>query len=147
MIDIVFLRNHPDEVRENIRKKFQEKKLPLVDEAIALDEKRRALQTEGDSLRASRNAISKQIGQFMKEKKIEEAEAAKAQVNAEALRLAEIERETEETSNRLTQVMMRIPNMISADTPIGKDDSENVEGQRFLEPKTPDFGTIKRNRR
>ncbi|MDE6676218.1 MAG: serine--tRNA ligase, partial [Clostridia bacterium] len=126
MIDIAFLRNNPDAVRENIRKKFQDKKLPLVDEAIALDAKRRALQTEGDTLRASRNALSKQIGQLMKEKKLDEAEKAKAQVNADALRLAQIEKETEEASNKLNEVMMRIPNIISPETPIGKDDSENV---------------------
>ena len=106
---------------------------------ISLDEKRRALQTEGDSLRASRNALSKQIGQLMREKKAAEAEEIKKQVNADADRLVRIEKETEETTAALTQVMMRIPNFISAQTPIGKDDGENVERQRFLEPKTPDF--------
>ena len=139
MIDIAVLRNDPERVRENLKKKFQEKKLPLVDEALALDEKRRALQTEGDSLRASRNALSKQIGQLMREKKAAEAEEIKKQVNADADRLVRIEKETEETTAALTQVMMRIPNFISAQTPIGKDDGENVERQRFLEPKTPDF--------
>lgn len=139
MIDIAVLRNDPERVRENLRKKFQEKKLPLVDEAIALDAKRRALQTEGDSLRANRNALSKQIGQLMREKKTAEAEAVKQQVNADAQRLAQIEKETEETTDALTQIMMRIPNFISAQTPIGKDDRENVERQRFLEPKTPAF--------
>ncbi|MCI8499088.1 MAG: serine--tRNA ligase [Clostridia bacterium] len=139
MIDIAVLRNDPERVRENLKKKFQEKKLPLVDEALALDEKRRALQTEGDSLRASRNALSKQIGQLMREKKAAEAEEIKKQVNADADRLVRIEKETEETTAALTQVMMRIPNFISAETPIGKDDGENVERQRFLEPKTPDF--------
>ena len=139
MIDIAVLRNDPERVRENLKKKFQEKKLPLVDEALALDEKRRALQTEGDSLRASRNALSKQIGQLMREKKAAEAEEIKKQVNADADRLVRIEKETEETTAALTQVMMRIPNFISAQTPIGKDDGENVERQRFLEPKTLDF--------
>lgn len=139
MIDVAFLRANPDKVRENIKKKFQDKKLPLVDEAIALDAKKRALQTEGDNLRASRNALSKQIGLLMREKKTAEAEEVKAQVNADAKRLEEIERESEEVAARLKEVMMRIPNIISPETPIGKDDSENVERQRFLEPKIPDF--------
>ena len=139
MIDIALLRSDPDRVRKNIEKKFQHQKLPLVDEALALDEKRRALQTEGDALRAARNTLSKQIGMLMREKKTEEAEAVKAQVNANAARLSEIEAETEETSARLKAVMMRIPNIISDETPVGKDDSENVERRRFLEPKVPDF--------
>ena len=139
MIDVAFLRANPDKVRENIKKKFQDKKLPLVDEAIALDAKKRALQTEGDNLRASRNALSKQIGLLMREKKTAEAEEIKAQVNADAKRLDEIEKESEEVAARLKEVMMRIPNIISPETPIGKDDSENVERQRFLEPKVPDF--------
>ena len=139
MIDIALLRSDPDRVRKNIEKKFQHQKLPLVDEALALDEKRRALQTEGDTLRAARNTLSKQIGMLMREKKTEEAEAVKAQVNANAARLSEIEAETEETSARLKAVMMRIPNIVSDETPVGKDDSENVERQRFLEPKVPDF--------
>ncbi len=139
MIDIALLRNNPDKVRDNIRKKFQDHKLPLVDEALELDEKKRALQTEGDNLRAARNALSKQIGQLMREKKTEEAEKVKAQVNADAKRLEEIERESEEVSAKLKDAMMRIPNIISPDTPIGKDDTENVERQRFLEPKVPDF--------
>ena len=139
MIDIALLRSHPDLVRENIRKKFQDRKLPLVDEALALDEKKRALQTEGDTLRAARNALSKQIGLLMREKKTDEAEKAKAQVNADAARLAQIEEETQRVQEQLTKVMMSIPNIISPETPIGKDDSQNVEGKRFLEPKTPDF--------
>ncbi len=139
MIDIALLRADPERVRENLRKKFQEHKLGLVDEALALDARRRALQTEGDSLRAARNALSKQIGALMKEKKTEEAAAVKAQVTADAERLAAVEAETAETEERLKAVMMRIPNLISAETPIGKDDSENVERQRFLEPKTPPF--------
>lgn len=139
MIDVAFLRANPDAVRENIKKKFQDKKLPLVDEAIALDAKRRALQTEGDELRASRNSLSKQIGFLMREKKIKEAEEAKARVNADAKRLEEVEKEAEEVSAQLKVVMMRIPNIISPDTPLGKDDSENVERKRFLEPKIPDF--------
>ena len=139
MIDIAILRADPDRVRENIKKKFQDNKLPLVDEALALDEKRRALQTEGDALRAARNTLSKQIGQLMREKKTQEAEAVKAQVNADAARLAAIETETGGVSERLKAIMMRIPNFISADTPIGKNDTENVERERFLEPKVPDF--------
>ena len=139
MIDIAILRADPDRVRENIRKKFQDQKLPLVDEALALDEKRRTLQTEGDALRASRNALSKQIGLLMREKKTEEAERVKAQVNADAARLAVIETETGEVSERLKAIMMRLPNFISADTPIGRNDTENVERERFLEPKVPDF--------
>lgn len=139
MIDIAILRADPDRVRENLRKKFQENKLPLVDEALALDEKRRALQTEGDALRAARNVLSKQIGMLMREKKTQEAEAVKAQVNADAARLADIETEAEEAGARLKAIMMRLPNFISADTPIGRNDTENVERERFLEPKVPDF--------
>ena len=139
MIDIAILRADPDRVRENLKKKFQENKLPLVDEALALDEKRRALQTEGDALRAARNALSKQIGMLMREKKTQEAEAVKAQVNADAARLADIETEAEEAGARLKAIMMRLPNFISADTPIGRNDTVNVERERFLEPKVPDF--------
>ena len=139
MIDITILRADPDRVRENIKKKFQENKLPLVDEALALDEKRRALQTEGDALRAARNALSKQIGLLMREKKTDEAEKVKAQVNADAARLADIEKEAAEASERLKAIMMRIPNFISAETPIGRNDTQNVERERFLEPKVPDF--------
>ena len=139
MIDINLIRTQPDLVRENIRKKFQEKKLPLVDEALSLDARRRALTQEGDNLRASRNALSKQIGMLMREKKTEEAEKVKAQVNADAERLVKIEKEEGEVSEQLKKVMMAIPNIISPETPIGKDDYENVEGQRFLEPKVPDF--------
>ena len=139
MIDIAILRADPDRVRENIKKKFQENKLPLVDEALALDEKRRALQTEGDALRAARNALSKQIGLLMREKKTDEAEKVKAQVNADAARLADIEKEAAEASERLRAIMMRIPNFISAETPIGRNDTQNVERERFLEPKVPDF--------
>ncbi len=139
MIDIAILRADPDRVRENLKKKFQDNKLPLVDEALALDEKRRALQTEGDTLRAARNTLSKQIGQLMREKKTQEAEAVKAQVNADAERLSAIEQEAGEVAERLKAIMMRIPNFISAETPIGRNDTENVERERFLEPKVPDF--------
>ena len=139
MIDIALLRSDPELVRENLKKKFQDHKLPLVDKALELDEKRRTLQTEGDKLRASRNTLSKQIGLLMREKKLDEAEKVKAEVNANAARLQEIEKESEAAAEELKSVMMRIPNIISKDTPIGKDDSENVERKRFLEPKTPDF--------
>ncbi|MDE7158603.1 MAG: serine--tRNA ligase [Clostridiales bacterium] len=139
MIDIALIRTQPELVRENIKKKFQEHKLPLVDEALALDEKRRALQTEGDTLRASRNTLSKQIGALMKEGKKEEAEKVKAQVNANAKRLEEIEALSEETAEKLKKVMMSIPNIISPETPIGKDDSENVERQKFLSPAEKPF--------
>ena len=139
MIDIALLRSEPELVRENIKKKFQDKKLPLVDEALALDTKKRALQTEGDELRAARNALSKQIGMLMREKKLDEAEKVKAQVNADAERLTAIEAESETIGARLKQVMMSIPNIISPETPIGKNDEENVERERFLEPKVPDF--------
>ena len=139
MIDIALLRSEPELVRENIKKKFQHHKLPLVDEALALDERRRALQIEGDSLRASRNTLSKQIGALMKDNKVDEANAVKAQVTKNAARLEEIEKESAEVAEQLKGVMMRIPNIISKDTPIGKDDTENVEGQRFLEPRVPDF--------
>ncbi len=139
MIDIALLRSDPGLVRENIKKKFQDRKLPLVDEALALDGKYRALRMEGDALRASRNTLPKQIGGLMREKKTEEANAVKAQVEKNAARLEEIEKETQEVSEKLKAVMMRIPNIISPDTPIGKDDTENVEGVRFLEPRVPDF--------
>ncbi|MBP5242099.1 MAG: serine--tRNA ligase [Clostridia bacterium] len=139
MIDINLIRTNPDLVKENIKKKFQDKKLPLVDEVLLLDEKKRALQTEGDALRASRNTLSKQIGGLMKEKKFAEAEEVKAQVNANATRLAEIEKEQAEAEERLKTCMMAIPNIISPDVPIGKDDSENVELKRFGEPTVPDF--------
>ncbi|MGN1051805.1 MAG: serine--tRNA ligase, partial [Candidatus Scatosoma sp.] len=111
MIDINLIRTNPEKVRENIRKKFQEKKLPLVDEALALDTKRRALIAEGDALRAARNSLSKQVGALMKAGKKDEAEKVKAQVTADAARLAEIEKETEETDAALKKTMMAIPNI------------------------------------
>ena len=139
MIDINLIRTDPEKVRENIRKKFQEKKLPLVDEALTLDTKRRALIAEGDKLRAARNTLSKQVGALMKEGKKDEAEKVKAEVAADAARLAEIEKETEATDAALKKVMMAIPNIIASDVPIGKDDSENVELKRFGEPYVPPF--------
>ena len=139
MIDIALIRNDPELVKENIRKKFQDHKLPLVDEALVLDTKRRALIAEGDALRSARNTLSKQVGMLMKEGKKEEAEAVKAQVKADADRLLAIEKENEEVEAALKKVMMSIPNIIADDVPIGKDDSENVELQRFGEAKVPDF--------
>ncbi len=139
MIDINFLRNNPEAVRENIRKKFQDKKLPLVDEVLALDAKRRELQTEGDARRAKRNSLSAQIGKMMREKKAEEAAKVKEEVVENNDRIAEIEKQTEEISAKLKQDMMAIPNIIADDVPIGKDDSENVERQRFLEPVEKPF--------
>ena len=139
MIDINLIRSNPELVKENIRKKFQDKKLPLVDEVLSLDERRRALQTEGDGLRAARYALSKQIGGLMREKKIAEAEEVKKKVAAESARLAEIEKEQPEVEARLKTCMMSIPNIIAPDVPIGKDDSENVELQRFGEAAVPEF--------
>ncbi len=139
MIDINFLRANPDVVRENIRKKFQDKKLPLVDEVLELDAKRRELQKEGDACRAKRNTLSAQIGKLMREKKTEEAEQVKAEVVKNNDRIAEIEKISEEISAKLKQDMMSIPNIIADDVPIGKDDSENVERQRFLEPVEKPF--------
>lgn len=139
MIDIAFLRAHSDVVKENIKKKFKDQRLPLVDEALELDKRKRALQTEGDELRASRNALSKQIGALMREKKTQEAQEIKEKVNANAARLQEVEKEAAEVTERLKTVMMQIPNIISPETPIGKDDSENVERERYLEPKVPPF--------
>ena len=139
MIDINFLRNNPDAVRENIRKKFQDKKLPLVDEVLELDAKRRELQTEGDACRAKRNTLSAQIGKLMREKKAEEAAKVKEEVVQNNDRIAEIEKQMEEISAKLKHDMMAIPNIIADDVPIGKDDSENVERQRFLEPAEKPF--------
>ena len=139
MIDINLIRSNPELVKENIKKKFQDAKLPLVDEALALDSKRRALIAEGDSLRSARNTLSKQVGMLMKEGKKAEAEEVKAKVKADADRLLEIEKENEEVEIALKKVMMTIPNIIADDVPLGKDDSQNVELQRFGEAKTPDF--------
>ena len=139
MIDINFLRQNPDKVRENIRKKFQDKKLPLVDEVLELDAKRRELQREGDERRARRNALSARIGQLMREKRAEEAAAVKAEVVENNERIAAIEAQTGEIAERLKKAMMAIPNIIADDVPIGKDDSENVERCRFLQPQEKPF--------
>ena len=139
MIDIKFLRENPEAVKQNIENKFQDEKLPLVDEVIELDKLNRAYILEGDELRASRNKLSKQIGALMGQGKRDEAEAVKAQVNANAARLAELEKLGDECAEKIKSIMMRIPNIIDPSVPIGKDDSENVEITRYGEPKVPDF--------
>ena len=139
MIDIKFLRENPEAVKENIRKKFQDEKLPLVDEVIALDKESRQTQQEADDLRANRNKISKDIGALMKAGKREEAEAKKAEVAAGAKRLEELEKKESELQEKILKDMMVIPNIIDPSVPIGKDDSQNVEVQRYGEPVVPDF--------
>ena len=139
MIDINLIRTNPELVKENIKKKFQDEKLPMVDKVVELDNKYRALKAEGDDLRASRNKLSGQIGLLMKEKKIEEANAIKATVVKNNERIVEIEREEEEFSQEIKKIMMTIPNIIDKSVPIGKDDSENVEIEKFGTPRTLDF--------
>ena len=144
MLDIKFVRENPDIVKENIKKKFQDEKLPLVDEVIDLDMKYRAAMTEANELRASRNALSKKVGQLMGQakkdpSKLAEAEEAKAQVKANADRLAELETLHDELAVRIRKIMLTIPNIIDPSVPIGPDDSANVEVERFGEPAVPDF--------
>ena len=139
MLDIRFVRENPDLVRENIKKKFQDQKLPLVDEVIELDKKIRSAKSEGDELRASRNTLSKQIGALMKEGKKDEAEQVKAQVKANAERLAELEEEERHSTEELEKRMLVIPNIIDPSVPIGEDDSKNVEIEKFGDPVVPDF--------
>ena len=139
MIDLKFLRENPEIVKQNIKNKFQDKKLPLVDEVIELDAQARKTQQEADALRAERKKLSKQIGALMGQGKKDEAEAVKAQVNASAERLAELEKQEAELQEKVTNIMMTIPNIIDPSVPIGKDDSENVEVQKFGEPVVPDF--------
>ena len=139
MIDIKFLRENPEVVKENIRKKFQEHKLPLVDEVIELDEQARKTQQEADEIRANRNKLSKQIGMLMGQGKKEEAEEVKAQVSANAARLAELEVLEKELNEKVTKIMMTIPNIIDPSVPIGPDDSCNVEIEKFGEPVVPEF--------
>ncbi len=144
MLDIKFVRENPDTVKENIKKKFQDEKLPLVDEVIDLDMKYRAAMTEANELRASRNALSKKVGQLMGQakkdpSKLAEAEEAKAQVKANADRLAELETLHDELAVRIRKIMLIIPNIIDPSVPIGPDDSANVEVERFGEPVVPDF--------
>ena len=139
MLDLKFVRENPDVVKENIKKKFQDAKLPLVDEVLELDKKTRELRTEVETLRATRNSESQKIGQLMREKKVEEANQIKAKMAEINARIAEIDVELEEVEAHLKKNMMVIPNIIDPSVPIGKDDSCNVEIERFLEPKTPDF--------
>ena len=139
MIDIKFLRENPDAVKENIKKKFQNHKLPLVDEVIALDKENREIKQEVESLRADRNRLSKEIGGLMKQGKKEEAEAVKAQVNANAARVEELSAREREVEAAIKKDMMTIPNIIDPSVPIGKDDSENVEVTKYGEPVVPDF--------
>ena len=139
MIDIKFLRENPDIVRENIKKKFQDAKLPLVDEVIELDAEKRATQQKADSLRASRNKLSKQIGALMGQGKKAEAEEVKAQVKAQSDELIAAEAKEKELDEKILKIMMTIPNIIDASVPVGKDASENVEVERFGEPVVPDF--------
>ena len=139
MLDIRFLRENPDVVKENIKKKFQDKKLPLVDEVIELDAASRAVKQEADSLRANRNKVSKEIGALMAQGKKDEAMAAKSKVTEFSERLAECERLEAEYSEKITKIMMVIPNIIDPSVPIGKDDSENVEVTKYGEPIVPDF--------
>ena len=139
MLDMKFVRENPDAVKENIKKKFQDFKLPMVDEVIALDAEFRALKKEGDELRASRNKLSKQIGALMGQGKRDEAEEVKKQVAANAEKLAAGEARCEELEAEIKKIMMTLPNIIDPSVPIGKDDSENVEVQKYGEPVTPDF--------
>ena len=139
MLDIKFLRENPDLVRENIKKKFQDKKLPLVDEAIELDEALRRAKKEADDLRANRNRLSKSIGALMAQKKLDEAEEVKKQVAEGAKRLGELEGIEVELEEKLRKIMLTIPNIIDPSVPIGKDDSENVEVKRYGEPVVPEY--------
>ncbi|MBQ7739719.1 MAG: serine--tRNA ligase [Eubacterium sp.] len=139
MLDIKFVRENPEIVKENIKKKFQEKKLPLVDEVIKLDEERRATIAKADELRANRNKISKEIGVLMSQGKREEGMALKDRVTAQAKELEELSAKEAELEKRVTEIMMTIPNIIEDSVPVGKDDSENVEVQKYGEPVVPDF--------
>ena len=139
MIDIKFLRENPDAVKENIKKKYQDHKLALVDEVIALDAESRAAKQQADDLRSNRNKISKQIGMLMAQKKKEEAMALKEEVTKQAEQLAALEQKEAELSEKVTNIMMQIPQMIAPSVPIGKDDTQNVEIERFGEPFVPDF--------
>ena len=139
MLDLKFVRENPDIIKKNIENKFQFEKLPLVDEVIELDAKNRAAKAEADNLRASRNKLSKQIGQLMGQGKKDEAEEVKAQVAANAARLAELEAQETELEAKVLKIMMTIPNIIDPSVPIGKDDSQNVEIEKFGDPFVPDF--------
>ena len=139
MLDIKFLRENPDLVKKNIKKKFQDQKLGLVDEVINLDKKYRELQLSGDTLRMERNSLSKEIGNLMREGKKDEAESTKAKVNEINSKLENIEKDTDEYSFKIKEIMMKIPNIIHESVPIGKNDTENVEIQKYGEPFVPDY--------
>ena len=139
MIDINLIRTNPELVKENIKKKFQDAKLPLVDEVLALDKQNRDLKQQGDNLRAERKTLSAQVGMLMKDKKLAEAEEIKAKVKADADKLIEIENKQAEIDEQIKKIMMTIPNILDASVPVGKDDSENVEVARFGEPKVPAY--------
>ena len=139
MLDLRFVRENPEVVKQNIRNKFQDAKLPLVDEVIELDEENRKVKKEADDLRANRNKISKQIGALMGQGKREEAEEVKKQVTVASDHLAELEEKEKDLEERIKKIMMTIPNIIDPSVPIGKDDSENVEVQKFGDPVVPDF--------
>ena len=139
MLDIKFVRENPEAVKQNIKNKFQDRKLPLVDEVLELDEKNREIKQEVQSLRANRNKISKQIGGLMAQGKKEEAEQLKQEVSNQAGRIEELTEEEKEVEEKILKIMMTIPNIIDPSVPIGKDDSENVEIEKFGEPVVPDF--------
>ena len=139
MLDLKFVRENPDIVKQNIKNKFQDSKLPLVDEVISLDAENRATKAEADTLRANRNKLSKQIGALMGQGKKEEAEEVKRKVGEDAKRLAELEEKEGDLEEKIKKIMMVIPNIIDPSVPIGKDDSENVEVQKYGEPVVPDF--------
>ena len=139
MLDIKFVRNNPDIVKQNIKNKFQDEKLPLVDEVIELDKRNREIKQEVEALRAEKNKISKQIGAMMAQKKVEEAEELKRKVAENAGRIDSLSEEEKEVEEKIKKIMMTIPNIIDPSVPIGKDDSENVELERFGEPVVPDF--------
>ena len=139
MLDLKFVRENPEIVKKNIKNKFQDSKLPLVDEVIELDVQNRKAKTEADELRANRNKLSKQIGGLMREGKKDEAEKIKEQVNAQSKRLEELEVIENELDEKIKKIMMTIPNIIDPSVPIGKDDSENVEIQKYGDPVVPDF--------
>ena len=139
MLDIKFVRENPDVVKENIRKKFQDQKIPMVDEVIALDQENRNIKQEVESLRANKNKISKQIGALMAQGKKEEAEEVKKEVAASGAKIDELSAREKEVEEKIKTIMMTIPNIIDPSVPVGKDDSENVEIERFGEPVVPDF--------
>ena len=145
MLDINFLKNNVEIVKENIKKKFQDSKLPLVDEVISLDKDYRDAKKEADELRNKRNVLSEKIGGFMREKKLKEADEFKAEVSEVNKRIAELEAKETELDGKIKPIMMRIPNIIANDVPIGKNDAENVERKRFLEPKEKPFDIPKRD--